>query len=123
MLSKLKTFLTPTANVFIPKPGDDKRSSLWPRTRGLYLADHPLCAACGGKENVQVHHVKPFHAFPQLELDSTNLISLCEAPAKNCHYCFGHGYNWTGWNPTVRIDAARFLETVVASRKLAETIQ
>lgn len=38
---------------------------------------------------LQVHHVKPFKEQPELELDSSNLITLCLL--RDCHVDIGHG--------------------------------
>lgn len=86
------------------------RSGKWPATRAEHLRREPTCAACGTSQDLEVHHVQPFHLFPALELDQSNLITLCEQSGRNCHYFFGHGYNWHCWNPTVREDAAAFLK-------------
>jgi 5-methylcytosine-specific restriction protein A len=93
-----------------------RRSSRWPKARKAHLKAHPRCAACGGTDKLEVHHVRPYHLFPALELVGTNLITLCEAPARNCHLMFGHALSWKCFNPNVRRDAATFA-TRVAKRK------
>lgn len=55
-----------------------KRSPQWERVRKQHLKNNPACAACGKTDSVQVHHIRPFHLFPELELVSSNLITLCE---------------------------------------------
>jgi hypothetical protein len=72
------------------------------------LKDHPRCAACFGKDYLEVHHVKPFHLHPELELEPANLITLCENPTHNCHFIFGHVLDWRLANPFVRDDAGLF---------------
>ena len=88
-----------------------KRSSRWPRVRQLWLEIYPQCAACGGLDNVEVHHVIPFHLHPELELDDTNFISLCEKMGTEHHLRIGHtvgGHSsWKINNPDVRKDCAR----------------
>ena len=84
------------------------RSSKWDKVESEYKKAHPTCAACGTRLNIQVHHVKPFHLFPELELDPENLISLCVVD----HLTFGHLKNWSAYNPDVRKDAANYLEKV-----------
>lgn len=96
------------------EPEEHARSPHWPKVRAEHLKRCPTCAACGGKDNLQVHHVQPFHLHPDLELDDANLITLCEKPGHCCHFVFGHNYNWKTWNPHVREDAARQLRRVKA---------
>ena len=50
------------------------RSPKWPGVEKLHLKFHPVCEACGSDKKLNVHHKKPFHLFPQLELDMNNLI-------------------------------------------------
>lgn len=82
------------------------RSSKWSEVRYSFLKTNPTCAACGGTSNLQVHHKKPFHLFPALELDPTNFITLCECPNRLCHIRVGHSWDWSMWNPNVVEDAA-----------------
>ena len=73
------------------------------------LAAFPTCACCGRKSET-VHHVKPFHEEPRLELDHKNLIAVCE----ECHLTFGHLGDFRAWNPAIREDADRHLAEVHA---------
>lgn len=86
-----------------------KRSPKWPGVERAFRSTNPTCAACGATEKIQVHHKHPFHLFPALELDPTNLISLCMGP-NECHLFIGHGDNFKAWNPNVESDAARLLQ-------------
>jgi hypothetical protein len=52
--------------------------------------------------DVQVHHVRPFHLRPELELDPDNLISLCMAEGRHCHLAVGHGGDFKAYNLHVR---------------------
>lgn len=90
----------------------EARSSQWPKVRAEHLKRFPTCAACGTRENLNVHHIDPVHRNPALELDSRNLVTLCESPARNCHLCFGHLLNWKSWNVMVRVDAEWFLRKI-----------
>jgi len=78
-----------------------ERSSKWRFARSKFLADHDYCAWCGGKTNLQVHHIKPVHLFPELELITSNFVTLCEHPMRRCHLLRGHLGNWTNWNPNI----------------------
>ena len=89
-----------------------ERSSHWPTVRAAHLVDHPTCAACGAAKNLVVHHVVPFHERPELELDPSNLITLCESPSHNCHFVFGHLLSYRSWNAEVRSDAEAYLKKV-----------
>lgn len=57
---------------------------------------------CGNEKNLEVHHIQPFHLQPELELDQSNLITLCEAIGADCHLRQGHLGNWKGCNPNIR---------------------
>jgi 5-methylcytosine-specific restriction protein A len=93
-------------------PLSAKRSGEWPRVRKEHLSKEPLCAVCGSSKKLQVHHIRPFHLAPELELAGDNLITLCESYFKNvnCHSLFGHFGRWTQENPNVRADAADWLK-------------
>lgn len=91
------------------KTAGAKRSPKWSAVRKAHLLTQPACAACGKKTNLEVHHVQPFHLFPQLELVPENLMTLCESPTHNCHLLFGHALLWTLWNPRAREDTATCL--------------
>lgn len=87
------------------------RSREWPRVRREHLDREPVCVACGRQpKDIEVHHVEPYHRRPDLELEPTNLITLCRNP---CHFVFGHLLNWSKCNPHVREDAARFRQRMV----------
>ena len=86
------------------------RSGKWRTARDAWLKEHPTCEACGGKKYVTVHHVKPFHYFPELELDTSNFMTLCEKPGRNCHLWIRHSGDYKAWNPNAREDAALMLK-------------
>ena len=77
--------------------------------RKSYREANPRCEACGGTNDLQVHHVRAFHCDDRLELDQGNLITLCtDGPCNlNCHFVIGHAGNTKTNNPNVREDAAR----------------
>ncbi len=92
-----------------------KRSKSWSATRKAYLKKYPLCQACGRKKKLEVHHIEDFSNNPELELDHTNLMTLCDR-ATHCHFVFGHLGNWRSINPEVMRDAAWFLQKVLGRR-------
>jgi 5-methylcytosine-specific restriction protein A len=88
------------------------RSGQWARVRREHLAVSPSCIACGRARDVEVHHVVPYHERPDLELDPTNLVTLCADP---CHLVFGHLLSWRRSNPHVREDAHCYMARVRAA--------
>jgi 5-methylcytosine-specific restriction endonuclease McrA len=86
-----------------------KRSPKWEKFEKEFLAKYPTCAACGGKENLQAHHCIPFHHDSSLELNESNIITLCMAKGFDDHIYVGHGGNFKMFNPNVRADAAKLL--------------
>jgi hypothetical protein len=93
------------------------RSSEWPTFRKHHMADK--CAACGGTEKLELHHKRPFHLHPKLELDPNNVITLCESKKNgvNCHLLFGHKGNFKSFNIDVLKDAAIWLKKILTRPK------
>jgi hypothetical protein len=87
-----------------------KRSNMWPAVRRKHLEMEPTCQGCGTKKELNVHHIRPFHLHPALELDHKNLITLCEY--HRCHLVFGHLCSWDSYNVNVRADAKAYLAKV-----------
>lgn len=96
--------------------GFGARSGKWPAVRAAFVKLNPRCAACGSANDLHVHHVKPVHTHPELELEPPNLIPLC---AKH-HWLVGHDPDgprgpqkpdWKKSNPFVRRDARMLLES------------
>jgi 5-methylcytosine-specific restriction protein A len=52
----------------------------WRNLRAYKLQLTPLCERCN-EIATEVHHIKERNSFPELELDISNLESLC----KTCH--------------------------------------
>jgi len=101
-LKKTTTTLTP-----------EGRSPHWPKVRADYLKTHNICECCMKKTKLNVHHIYPFHLYPEYELDPTNFITLCENPGFNCHFVCGHTMNWTAWNPSVVMDVHNLNQKIV----------
>jgi 5-methylcytosine-specific restriction protein A len=101
MLTKIKDVIQGKA------PLSSNRSSKWPTIRKHFLLSNPKCAVCEGVDKINVHHIKPFHSHPELELELSNLITLCESTkgGVNCHLWFGHLGNYKDINPNVIADA------------------
>ncbi len=88
-------------------PVGARRSGKWRRVRDEFLKGK-RCASCGGRRSLVAHHIIPFHLAPDLELDVSNLLPLCEAKrfGINCHLLLGHVGNWRRANPFVEAEAA-----------------
>lgn len=84
----------------------DPRSPEWEHVRKAHLENHPVCELCGTAKDLQVHHIKPFHLSPELELDPDNLVTLCISKywGFSCHILVGHGGNSRYENPWVKED-------------------
>lgn len=77
------------------------RSPKWPALERQVVKEEGECRVCGTKRDLQVHHVRPYHLFPALELVRSNLMTLC----RRDHFFVGHLADWKAWNPDVRADA------------------
>lgn len=86
-----------------------RRSHKWAEVRKQHLKEYPYCAACGRDKKLEVHHKNPVHMNPELELDPSNLITLCADP---CHIIFGHLMNFKSYNKMVVEDSAVYLSKV-----------
>lgn len=84
-----------------------KRSPKWQSLRKSFLFGK-RCAACGSTKKLVAHHKIPFHLKPELELDESNLIALCENKSHNCHLWIGHLGNYRSYDNDVALEAARF---------------
>lgn len=85
------------------------RSPKWSSVRKKHLENNPTCAASGSNKKIEVHHKVPVHLNPELELDPSNLISLCD---NTCHLIFGHLYHYKSYNKNVVEDCAVYLNKV-----------
>lgn len=99
-----------------------RRSSDWPKVRKEHLLKQPECQACGGADELQVHHICPFHLHPELELAPGNLITLCEKRGHDCHFVFGHFHNWRLFNPVVRQDVERYRQESEDARHVVRPV-
>lgn len=83
-------------------PPGTQRSDKWPEVEKAFLKDNPHCGVCKTDKDLNVHHVRPFHLEPALELDPSNLITLC----RDHHFLFGHLLDWKSFNVSVVADAS-----------------
>lgn len=101
----------------------EPRSSHWPAVRKAHLEAEPRCVFCGSTADLQVHHIQPYHTHPELELEPSNLITLCGPKGNNCHFLFGHLGGYERWNPDVRHDAARYRREVQEAKTRANGLK
>lgn len=89
------------------------RSSGWAKVRSRRMElDGNQCMCCGKKGiGLQVHHIRPFHLEPELELELSNLITLCS----RCHIFVGHLDYWKAYNPKV-MDHAILINREIKAR-------
>lgn len=111
----------------IPYGAAAPRGHEWTKAANDFRKANPTCAACGCKENIAIHHVKPWRLCTGDEewkrLDPSNLVSLCACrePSHNCHWREGHlSLSWRAANPNVREDSARFLKARQAAKLALE---
>ena len=90
-----------------PRRNKVSRSGAWKRIAKGHLRTEPNCAICGRSKPVTVHHIIPTSVAPELELEPSNLITLCKQShtSKGCHFTIGHRNNWKSYNPTIRTTA------------------
>lgn len=84
------------------RPGRTKRSPRWPAVEKEHLRKFPQCAVCQSIDRLQVHHIRPFHLSPALELDPGNLVTLCMSKGNHCHLLVGHGDDFKAFVPGVK---------------------
>lgn len=80
----------------------------WPKkSRAWMAAGHGVCEVCGSKATV-VHHLWPFHFYPELEMEEWNWHAVCEGEGRslNCHLTIGHSGTFRAFNPNFVVDAA-----------------
>ena len=80
------------------------RSSKWGSVRKKFLKVNNYCAVCNTRKKLEVHHRIPFHVNPELELDTTNLITLC----RKHHFSIGHLEYWRSWNIDINTSVIYF---------------
>jgi hypothetical protein len=84
------------------------RSKGWKKTRKKFIKKNNICSCCGTKRKLEVHHIVPVHINKELELEVTNLVTLC----RRCHFLIGHFCNWRSYNKYVLIDCMNFYNKI-----------
>ncbi|MDE2098527.1 MAG: HNH endonuclease [Patescibacteria group bacterium] len=104
-LNNLLESITPTGRA---KLGGASRSPLFAEAKKKYFETHlKVCAGCDSVKGIQVHHIKDFSDFPELELSLDNYLLLCEGTPQNCHLNIGHSGNFKSINPNSVEDAKK----------------
>lgn len=100
------------------------RSSQWRKVRAQHLKDNPACAVCGTKTKLEVHHLIPFHVNPALELEPSNLITLCENKkfGINCHLLIGHLGSYRRYNTECLQDAKTWAKKLDDSKSMPPAV-
>src|SRR6266436_3820216 len=84
-----------------------ERSPAWPQVEKVFRAKNPKCQACNETQDLNVHHMYPFHYVvlcgrPDLELDERNLMTLCTRQDTEHHILLGHLDDFESYNPDVK---------------------
>lgn len=103
-------------------PISSSRSSEWPKIRAKHLESNRVCIVCGGNRKLEVHHIIPFHVKPELELVSSNLVTLCEDGSDGiiCHLAIGHLGSYKSYNENI-VEDAKILNYKILNRPLKES--
>lgn len=123
MIQFLKRTITKVASDIHEIKKSHMRSPKWNHVRDEHLESHNECAACGSKWKLQVHHIRPFHLHPELELDPQNLITLCMSEEWDCHLSLGHGGSFHSYNPHVVEDVYRFSHSTSARSEIIAEVK
>ena len=105
-----------------PVSHGEKRSPKWEAVRKEFLEKNPTCAVTGfsAKDKgvaLEIHHKKPFHLHPELELDPNNLITLArKCPWGNIHIMYGHLGSFKSFNPNIEEDAT-YIKKMLSHKK------
>lgn len=58
---------------------DPRGTRKWKELREkVFIQQGRQCAQCGGTENLEIDHIKPYDTHPELGMDITNLQVLCK---------------------------------------------
>lgn len=89
------------------------RSPKWPSLVKKIIKKSPYCAFCGETSKTTElvgHHILPYHKFPELELEESNVLVVGETcNTGNHHLLLCHFGDFRKWNPDARELARIFL--------------
>jgi hypothetical protein len=92
------------------------RSPKWPEVEKQHLKSHPACVVTGALRNVEVHHVLPFHLYPEFELEFWNLRTV----TRDMHFLYGHCRNWSWYNPHFDADVRLGRQMLLSSLRVRD---
>ena len=85
-----------------------RRSSGWQSVRNNHIEVFSRCESCGSEKKLNVHHLKDYSHYPELELEPTNLWTMC----RKCHYFVGHLNSWYSLNNNCVEDSKTWLNKI-----------
>lgn len=90
-----------------------KRSPEWGKFKREFAETHPkVCAVCGTTKKVALHHLRPFHLHPELELSENNMLWVCERQGHDHHFFVAHLENFKSYNPNAKEDAETWRQKI-----------
>ena len=92
-----------------------KEWAYWRKLRKAFIKKNSKCVICGYEKELNVHHKKPRHLFPELVLSWDNLITLC----RDCHFHIGHRNNWREYEEFIE-EIAEEINKIKLLRKIKE---
>jgi len=63
------------------------------RAMRIYRKEHPICEVTGSNKKIQIHHIVPVWANPDIADDPDNFIAL--SSSAHIHHIFGHDKNFS----------------------------
>ncbi len=55
----------------------------------VLFKDSHKCIICGKSKTLNVHHIYPYHSYPNLRYDINNGATLCKLHHKEFHHIYG----------------------------------
>lgn len=99
-------------------PKGARRSKSWGKVRREHLKKSSRCVVCSKRKKLEVHHIIPFYLAPHLELESSNLLTLCRGTF-NCHLLVGHLGDYRAINPKCGNDVWLMSKRLEKGREMA----
>jgi 5-methylcytosine-specific restriction protein A len=91
-------------NLFVDRTFGASRSPRWASFRREHIKDK--CEVCRKGHFLELHHIKPYHLFPEEETNSDNVVTVC----RSCHFSWCHFFSWKKFNSQIKSDIIRVNE-------------